>query len=127
MAPVPLRPYNHVAEDCGAGYLVMTPPAERWKATNCCVLLSINWPTTVPSSLTPLTWLREYPGGAENVSKVQDAWSAACITAECKRRVTAMAETERRRPMEFSVLFARCSRRIFRRDRESAGIGTRYR
>src|SRR5260370_2847945 len=105
----------------------MSASGERWKATNCLVLLSINWPTTVPSSLTPLTGLREYPGGAENVSKVQDAWSAARITAECKKRATAMAETERRRPMEFSVLFARCSRRIFRIDRESAGIGVWYR
>src|SRR5260370_726909 len=51
----------------------MTPPAERWKATNCLVLLSINWRTTVPSSLTPLTWLREYPEGPENVSTVPGA------------------------------------------------------
>jgi ABC-type uncharacterized transport system YnjBCD permease subunit len=81
----------------------MTPLAERVKATNCCVLLSTNWPTTVPSSLTPSTWLKEYPEGAENVSKVQEACVAACITAECKRSMTMTAGTKRRRPMKSSV------------------------
>jgi len=37
------------------------------------VLLSVNWPTTVPSSVTPLTALSEYPLGAEKVLKVQEA------------------------------------------------------
>jgi hypothetical protein len=67
------------------------------------VLVLSNWPTTVPSSLTPLTWLKEYPEGAENVSKVQEAVWAACITDACKRSVMTMVEAERRRDMTSSV------------------------
>jgi len=77
--------------------------AERVKATNCSVLLSLNWPTTVPSSLTPLTWLREYPEGAENVSKIQEAVWAACIRDECKRSATKAAGTRRGRLMKSSM------------------------
>ena len=56
-----------------ATYSEKSPLAERANATYCRVLLSTNWPTTVPSSLTPCTMLREYPEGAEKVSKVQEA------------------------------------------------------
>src|SRR5208282_4823046 len=95
-APSWLTPYNQVAEDFGAAYSVMTPLAVRVKATDCWVLSSVNWPTTVPSSLTPFTMLKEYPVGAEKVSNVQEAVGVACIATECNRSMTIMAWNGRR-------------------------------
>src|SRR5271169_1729316 len=116
---MPPLPYSHVLDDCGAAYSAIAPLAERLKARNCSVLLSINWPTTVPSSLTRCTWLRVYPGGAENVSKVQEACSAACIPTACKNSVTMRAGTKREKFMKSSIricllaLHSSCARQQF--------------
>jgi hypothetical protein len=50
-----------------------------------------------------LTSLKEYPEGAENVLKMQEAVWAAYITDECKRSATMAAGTIRGRFMKSSV------------------------
>src|SRR5262252_6521603 len=77
--------------------MVYFPPALREKATDVPELFSSSSPTTVLSSLMPLTIAKEYPAGAVKVVNVQLAWLAACAkTPNNRAKTTAKAFWGRR-------------------------------